>query len=158
VRPQELVQNIKEAKQMKTKHLYVCLLSLAVMLIALGVNGYRKTSATEPVLASPLQENTQESSIGPVRNLRFTLFEEGIRPAEMRINAGLVNISIEDRTVDGNGVLIQRVEAGRGIAIGNVRNLENETRGRSRFRLTPGKYELQDAARPDNKAVLVVEP
>ena len=88
---------------MKSKHLYVCLLGLAVMLIALGINGYRKTSATEPVLASSLQENPQESSIGPVRNLRFTLFEQGIRPAEIRLNAGLVNISMKTRRLMGTG-------------------------------------------------------
>lgn len=136
---------------MKTKHLYVCLISLAVMLIALGVNGYRKTSATT-------QQNNQEPAVSPVRNLRFTLFEQGIRPAEMRINAGLVNIAIEDKTTDGEGVLIRRVEAGHGTEIGNVRNMQDQRRGRSRLRLTPGTYELQDAARPDNKAVIIVEP
>jgi hypothetical protein len=139
---------------MKTKHLYVCLISVAVMLIALGVNGHRKTTATEP---DNLQANN-DTSAGPVRNLRFTLFEQGIRPASMRINAGLVNIAIEDKTTDGEGVLIQRVEEGRGTAIGNVRNMQDQKRGRSRMRLTPGTYELQDVVRPDNKAVLVVEP
>lgn len=143
---------------MKSKHLYVCLLGLAVMLIALGINGYRKTSATQPVLANSLQENTQESSIGPVRNLRFTLFEQGIRPAEIRLNAGLVNISIEDKTADGNGLVIERLEAGRRSAVGNVRKMQDQTRGRSQLRLAPGTYELQDAVRPANKAVLIVEP
>jgi hypothetical protein len=143
---------------MKTRRVYVCLITLAVMLIALGVNGYRKTSATVPVLNTTLQANNEHSSVGPVRYLRFTLFEEGIRPAEMRINAGLVNIAIEDKTTDGEGVVIQRVEEGRGNAIGDVRNVLDQKRGRGRFGLTAGTYELQDAVRPANKAVLIVEP
>ena len=143
---------------MKTKHVYVCPITLAVALIALGVNGYRTSSATEPASTNALQANDQNSSAGPVRNLRFTLFEQGIRPAAMRINAGLVNISIEDKTTDGNGLVIERVDAGQRSAVGDVRKMQDQTRGRSQLRLTPGTYELQDAVRPDNKAVLVVEP
>jgi hypothetical protein len=152
------VQNNKEARQMKRNPLYVCVFSLAVMMIALGVNGYKKTSATGPVLTGSLNETTQESSIGPVRNLRFTLFEQGIRPAEIRINAGLLNITIEDKTTDGDGLLIQRVEESQRTAVGAVRNMQNQTRGRNQLRFTPGTYELRDAVRPANKAVLIVEP
>lgn len=135
---------------MKTKHLYVCLISLAVALVALGVNGYRTTAET--LLAK------NQATAGPVRNLRFTLFEQGIRPAAMRINAGLVNISIEDKTADGSGLVIERVDPGQRSAAGNVRNLQDQKRGRSQLNFTPGTYELRDAVRPDNKAVLVVEP
>jgi hypothetical protein len=104
------------------------------------------------------QANTDEASAGPVRNVRFTLFEQGIRPAQMRINAGLVNISIEDKTTDGNGLVIERVDGDQRSALGNVRNRQDQTRGRSQLRLIPGTYELQDAVRPANKAVLIVEP
>lgn len=143
---------------MKTKHLYVCSVGLTVMLIALGINGYRKTSATEPAFKDPVQLNNQESSAGPVRNLRFTLFEQGIRPAAIRTQAGFVNIAVEDRTTDGDGLLISRVEAGQRTTVGNVRKFQNYARGRAQFRLTPGTYELHDTVRPSNKALLIVEP
>ena len=100
----------------------------------------------------------QVSAVGPIRNLRFVLFDAGIRPSEMRIKAGLVNVHIEDRTNSSQGLTLQRVLLNERVALGTVQKMANQTRGRNSFSLTPGEYELFDVNRPTIKAVLLVEP
>lgn len=117
----------------------------------------------EPTLAETLSQqgstvSGQVSAVGPMRNLRFTLFDDGIRPSEMRIKAGLVNVHFEDRTNSSEGLTLQRVLVSERVALGTVQKMANQSRGRNSFRLTPGEYELFHVNRPTTKAVLLVEP
>ncbi len=145
---------------MKTRYLSIFLLTLAIAGIAVAINSQRRAGvyahASAIERAQPNVE-AQLPTVGPIRNLRFTLFDAGIRPSEMRIKAGLVNIHIEDRTNSSQGLTIQRVLTGERVALGTVQKAANQLRGHTSFRLTPGQYELFDATRPANKAVLWVE-
>jgi hypothetical protein len=146
---------------MKVKCLFLCLIVLTAAAFTLGLNVFKRPAAyahaptTQPL---PLSLDDQSPTVGPVRNLRFTLFKEGIRPNEMRIKAGLVNILFEDKTHVAEGLMINRVVEDRRVVVGAIQKTPNQLRGRSSFRLTPGEYELYDASQPTNKAVLVVEP
>jgi hypothetical protein len=120
-------------------------------------------ASLKPTLAETLSQqgstvSGQVSPVGPIRNLRFILFDAGIRPSEMRIKAGLVNIHIEDRTNSSQGLTLQRVLLDQRVAVGTVQKMANQSRGRNSFTLTPGEYELFDVNRPTTKAVLLVEP
>ena len=146
---------------MRTTYLLVFVISLAVAGVGFAINNYRQATVyghASNVERAERNVETQLPSVGPIRNLRFTLFDAGIRPSEMRIKAGLVNIHMEDRTNISQGVTIQRILTTERVALGTVLKAADQLRGRSSFRLTPGEYELFDASRPTNKALLVVEP
>jgi hypothetical protein len=146
---------------MKTRYLLTAITGLTLIGVGAAAHRYRGAGAlvSTPIAnAAHVTELEQEQAVGPIRNLRFTLFDAGIRPGRMRIKAGLVNIHIEDRTNTSQGVTIQRVAGGERVAVGSVQKVAAELRGRSFFRLAPGEYELFDATKPANKAVLLVEP
>jgi len=137
------------------------LISLALVGIALFVNARKRTelnSLTSSAETVAAKIDNQTSPTGPFRTIRFTLFEAGIRPAEMRIKAGLVNLLIEDRTNTATEVVLQKEVANENVAVGRIAKGLTESRGRNTFRLGPGKYRLYDSTRQNNTAVLVVEP
>lgn len=99
-----------------------------------------------------------EQAFGPVRNIRFTVLGEGIRPHEIRIKAGLVNLTFEDKTNIAHGVTVQRRTGTDLVDLGMVQKGNNQARGRNLFRLTPGEYEVLNSSQPAQKAIIIVEP
>ena len=131
--------------------------------ILIGANVPRNTGISgsniaETARAPVASLESQQQSIGPIRNLRFTLFDSGIRPTEMRIKSGLVNILIEDRTKLSQGLALRRVLGTDRVAVGTIQKAVDQSRARNSFRLLPGEYELYDLNQPANNAVLLVEP
>ena len=110
---------------------------------------------------SASDEVTQASIIpkhGPVRVVRFTLYDAGIYPREIRVDKGLVAITIEDLS-GGTGGLVVAPEIGSDrIQLGVVQRFEHHWRGRSELAMTPGRYVVFDSSRPSNRAKLIVEP
>ena len=98
------------------------------------------------------------SARGPVQNVRFTLYDAGIYPHEVRVKQGAVSIAIEDRTGQTSGLAIQRQDGNSRIAMGQVTRFANHWRGRGLFRLAPGEYRVFDTSRRANQALLIVEP
>lgn len=148
---------------MKIRYVLTILISFTLTGILVAANVYRQTvagsnSADEATHDSLNSPGGQEPNIGPIRNLRFTLFDAGIRPSEMRIKAGLVNILIEDRTQLAQGVALRRILGSERVAVGTIQKAVDQSRGRNSFRLVPGEYELYDPKQSANKAVLLVEP
>jgi len=144
---------------MHGKYLSVCLISLAVLGLGFVINEYRYAGAYAHSSGGETVQATIESQLsGPIRNLRFTLFEQGIRPSDMRVKGGLVNILVEDRSRVAQNLTIQRVAGTERISVGSVEKWTNQIRGRNSFRLVPGEYELFDSTRSEYKAVLTVEP
>ena len=110
--------------------------------------------------AAPNHENQSVavSKPGRVQVVRFTLYDAGIFPQEARANPGPVTLAIEDLTGSSAGVFIERIEPGTRAASGTMSKPANQLRARSEFSLGVGCYEVVDAAHPDNRAVLIVEP
>lgn len=100
----------------------------------------------------------QEQAVGPIRNIRFTVLDEGVRPNEIRLKAGLVNISFEDKTRTAQGVSVRRRTGTDLVDVGVVQKANDQARGRNLFRLTPGEYEVFNLSQPTQKAVVFVEP
>ena len=94
-------------------------------------------------------------ALDPVQNIRFTIYENGIAPRELKVRKGLVAITIEDRTRKSEGLAVER-EAG--VRVGHVKRIQDFWRGRDQVRLTPGTYSVFDTSRPENRARLVVAP
>lgn len=95
---------------------------------------------------------------GPVQNLRFTLYDAGIFPAQQHAMPGRVAISFEDRTHRSTGLVVEREAGGVSDAVGQVRSLSDQARGRAEFSLGAGRYVVFDASLPNNRAELVIEP
>ena len=127
--------------------------SLPVPVRSAPTESFRETSARNEV--------AQGSAIpkhGPVRVVRFTLYDAGIYPREIRVDKGLVAITIEDLS-GGTGGLVVAPEIGSDrIQLGVVQRFEHHWRGRSELAMTPGRYVVFDSSRPSNRAKLIVEP
>lgn len=128
--------------------LLICFLSIFAV-----VGLYARRSDATPVVT--VQESSDR---GPVRMIRFVLSEDGIYPRTMRIDNGLVNIALEDRTKGSEGLLIESVVDERRTHITRVRRVEKHWRGRTLIRLSPGRYLISDASQPDHQAELTVSP
>ena len=109
----------------------------------------------EPHSTAPPQKPSQP---GPVQNIRFTLYDAGIYPREVRVQTGTVAIAIEDRTGTSTGLLIEVPDEKQNTRGYQVESLNEHGRGRGQFQLEPGEYRVVDVSRPENTAVLVVKP
>ena len=162
--------------------LWPALLTVLVCVGALAFVAARSRSVTggteKPPIASPrspepsvLTESpprmpardgvTQPSVIpahGPVRVVRFTLYDAGIYPREVRVDKGLVAIVIEDFSGGTGGLVVAPEIRSDRIHLGTVQRFEHQWRGRSEWTLTPGRYVVFDSSRPSNRAKLIVEP
>lgn len=117
-------------------------------------------SASEkiPAPATFAPKTDQSRALDPVQNIRFTVYENGIAPREIKVKKGLVSIVIDDRTRKSEGLAVER-EAGNGrVRVGHVKRNQDFWRGRDQVRLTPGTYAVFDTSRPENRARLVVAP
>lgn len=116
-----------------------------------------RTSATPPSLgltAKPMRGLAREV----VRFVRFNLYDQAIIPREVHVAEGLVAISIEDYSGGTTGLVVERENGSAPQQIGTVQRSGPEWRGQGEMRLTAGSYKVYMADRPDNRALLVVEP
>ena len=152
---------------MSSKHLKVLWPVSLTLAVCLGVWAlvagrpkrtweHKEIAAPINVSPAPIQNGIGPRALDPVQNIRFTLYDAGILPRELHLEKGLVSITIEDRTRQSAGLVIEREVGNEKIAIGQVQRFANHWRGRGEFRLTPGTYVLSDASRPTNRAKLVV--
>lgn len=95
---------------------------------------------------------------GPVRMIRFVLLPDGVYPRQMRVDQGLLNIALEDKTEGSEGLLIESVVGDQRTRITQINRAEKHWRGRALVRLTPGSYVVSDASQPRRQAELVVNP
>ena len=133
------------------------ILSLLLLLaIGLATAGFfRSKPPLEPASAAeqPAFEN------GPVRMIRFVLLRDGLYPSQMRVDEGLLNIALEDKTGGGSeGLLIESVRGDQRTKVSEVRSVEKHWRGRALLKLSPGRYVVSDASQPSHKAELIVSP
>ena len=94
----------------------------------------------------------------PSRLVKFSLFEDGIYPREVHIQQGLIAITIEDYSGSSPGLVVERENSTSLEQVGRVERAGAHWRGRQELKLTPASYWLHMADRPDNRALLVVEP
>lgn len=138
----------------------LCVGACLIVVMNIGVSAYSKlftkAIAAEQTHASSTSQDRTER--GPVRMIRFTLMDEGIYPREIRVQHGLLNIAIEDKTHSTSGLVIQRITGSEESRVGEVKRFADHWRGRELIRLGPGRYRVFDASRPRNQSQLVVEP
>ena len=95
---------------------------------------------------------------GPVRMIRFVVLRDGLYPSQMRVDQGLLNIALEDKTGGSEGLIIESALGDQRTKVTQIRRAEKHWRGRALIRLPPGTYVLSDASQPSHKAELIVSP
>src|SRR5438128_11090177 len=93
------------------------------------------TSARE-TLAAPAAKH------GPVQVVRFTLYDAGIYPRQIRVQKGLVAVTIEDLPGGTSGLVVQRVNGNARQSVGTVQRIHKHWRGQAEIQLEPGNYEV----------------
>jgi hypothetical protein len=125
--------------------------STSVLVVArLKINLGSHDVSHEPAIVSPSDRRVQI--------VRFTLYDSGIYPHEARANPGRLTIALEDLTGSGSGLVVERVEGFTRVPAGAVNKAANRLRSRGELNLPAGRYEVIDAMRPENRAVLIIEP
>ena len=139
--------------------LYAVLVVVAgvVVTLVLMVSARAKINRnqTATITSTNLPQNLRR---GPVQVVRFTLYDAGIYPSEAHAQPGLVAVSIEDLSGASSGLVIERREGKVSTLLGRVERLQDRLRARGEILMTLGHYDVYDASRPDNRAVLIVEP
>ena len=139
--------------------LLLCCAGLAFVSHAYISRGRRETTLSSGAIPKPSIAVQSGTGVpGPVEVVRFTLYDVGIYPHEAHVGKGLVAITIEDLSGGSSGLIVERQQPGQArVTLGSVERGQH-WRARNDLRLDPGNYEVYMADRPDNRAVLIVEP
>ena len=133
--------------------LQVIKMKLRILLIALSIPGLFFGLLAARTLTNTLPSPTTR---GPIQNIRFTVYDTGIYPRQLRAKPGVVAIVLEDRTRQRRDLVIERVTGG-SSSVGGISIPVGQSRTRAEFRLGVGRYRVSDATNPANQAELIVE-
>jgi hypothetical protein len=127
---------------------------VAVIAIAVKANAGRPETNQPP----PRQEATQQvrspEMDGPAQIVRFTLYDVGLFPREVYVSPGAVALQLEDVTERSTGLVIQDAS---NQQVAELTRRAQRWRDQIRVRLTPGRYTVYEAAKPRNRAILIVD-
>jgi len=135
--------------------LTVCLATATAFVVRQPLSSDSSDSKTEVISTTAAQESSER---GPVRMIRFVLSDDGIYPHQMRVDHGLLNIALEDRTGKTDGLVIESVQGDQRVKVTQISRVEKHWRGRALVRLVPGQYLVSDASQPSHTAELIVNP
>jgi hypothetical protein len=123
---------------------YSSLLLLAIGLISTAALVRHNSAAT--------------SNRGPVRMIRFVVSDDGLYPRQMKVDSGLLNIVVEDKTNRSAGLVIESVLGDQLTTVTQIDRAQSQLRGRALLKLAAGRYRVSDASQPRHTAELVVNP
>lgn len=128
---------------------YSLLLVLAICLLSSTAFFYPRSVASE------VQGNSEH---GPVRMVRFVLSDDGLYPARMQVDRGLLNLAVEDKTGRSEGLLVESVIGDQRARVTQVNRAQGQLRARSLIKLPPGRYLVSDASQTSHIAELIINP
>ena len=136
----------------------VLCVATAALVGVLALNGGRSGSSG----ATPTSNNITASNAPPTavaaQTVRFTVYDVGILPRQVKARAGKVALAIEDLSGANAELVVAKRTNGSAVAAGRIGRSPGSWRGRTVIRLEPGTYEVFDSNRPNNRAELVVTP
>jgi hypothetical protein len=101
---------------------------------------------------------TADNATERVQNIKFTIYDVGIYPQEMSVDAGRIGIAVDDRTGRSAGVSLQRLNGNSAEPVGQVQMVADHHRSRGYIKLTPGRYRVVDQSHPQIFSTLIVNP
>jgi hypothetical protein len=140
--------------------------SAGIFLVCLSLASSSSTSMNRDALISGIESEPSNEAVASatsqaarvVRVVRFKLYDIGILPREVYVEKGLVAISIEDYSGGTAGLVVARETGGPPNRVGRVVRQGSHWRSRGEMQLGPGRYQVFMEDRPDNRALLIVEP
>lgn len=93
-------------------------------------------------------------AVGPAQMVRFTVYDEGIRPAVAHVSPGLVAIYLDDKSTHTASLLLANDQH----PLGTISRQVGKLRGHSTILLTTGRYTIYEANRRNSAATLIVAP
>ena len=142
----------------KIRITFVCVASLASVFI-LGV-----LTAGRVLKTSQWSNNSNAySSVGTqqvelMRNIRFTVYDVGIYPEKMEVDAGRLSIVFDDRTGKHRGFVVERIVGNGAERVGQITASRDHWRTRAQVRVEPGRYRVFVSDRPEIRSTLTVNP
>ena len=125
---------------------------LILLLLVSGSVIFARWKATSSASASASTVQKSER----LQNIRFTVYDVGIYPQEMQVDAGRLSIVFEDRTGKSSGFVVVRENSLE--RVGDIKSSKAHWRTRGEVQLGPGRYRVFDGERPDIHSVLIVNP
>ena len=122
------------------------------LLLISGTVIVARWKATSSVSATAATDQRAER----VQNIRFTVYDVGIYPQEMEVDAGRLSIVFEDRTGKSTGFVIVRENSSE--RMGDIKTSQAHWRTRGQVQLGPGRYRVFDSDKPEIFSVLIVNP
>ena len=133
----------------------------AVTIVSLARNGPQPAEPKASAAFAPSPRAVQAAGREPARFVKFNLFDLGIYPRELHVPKGLLSINIEDYSGGTTGLVVTRETDAAPQQVGSVvRDSGGGAgwRGQTEIKLDEGRYIVFMADRPDNRALLIVEP
>jgi hypothetical protein len=90
--------------------------------------------------------------------VRFVLSDDGLYPVRLRVDHGLLNLAVEDKTGKSEGLLVELVQGDQRARATQISRAQGQLRARSLIKLLPGRYLVSDASQPSHTAELIVNP
>lgn len=140
---------------MKRQFCLFILVAICAVISAVLINSQPTSTASSA--AGPVVSQ-DPSDRGPVRMIRFVLSDDGLYPRQMRIDHGVVNVVLDDRTKKSDGLVIEALVDDKRERMTQIARSNDHSRGKSLIRLEPGRYLVSDASQPDRTAELLVNP
>jgi hypothetical protein len=128
---------------LKRSTLLACVVFVVVTVVtALGVRAHlNTTNDTELVAREDSRPNSEVREQGPVRMIRFILFDESLYPRKQTIHQGLIQLAIEDKTGKSQGLIVERVDRGEATRVTEIKPRAGHWRGRELLRLRPKDWQ-----------------
>jgi hypothetical protein len=130
----------------------VALATIAVISFGPGRSALYRAKFTETTTQA-LPQTTNE----PLKNISFTVYDVGMYPHELQVDAGRVAIAFEDHTGKNSGFVVQRI-TGNAEKVGEIMFPSDHWRTRGEVRLTAGRYRVFSRERPEIQSILIVNP
>jgi len=104
--------------------------------------------------ATPTSSPQTAQSAGPVQMIRFTVYDEGIRPSVAHASPGLVAIYIDDKSTHTASLILADGQH----PLGAINRGQGRSRGHSTILMQSGSYTIYEANRKAQSATLIVGP
>lgn len=141
----------------KTKSIYPRIALLGLMLIV-GVFTAGAIVKTSKWSSNAKAYSGAEQQAEPIRNIRFTVYDVGIYPERMEVDAGRLSIVFDDRTGKYSGFTVERMSENGAEQLAQVEARQDHWRTRAQVRVVPGRYRLFPSDRPEIQSALIVNP
>ena len=142
----------------KIRITFVCVASLASVFILGVLTAGRVLKTSQWSNNSNAYSSVGTQQVEPMRNIRFTVYDVGIYPEKMEVDAGRLSIVFDDRTGKHSGFVVERIVGNAAERVGQITASRDHWRTRAQVRVEPGRYRVFVTDRPEIRSTLTVNP